>query len=74
MPIPEMKKFNLIELLKQSFDLHKNEPGAKINFQTDYDQIYAALNYVGQGWIPPTDPDFSPNIADGLDARFLFRS
>ncbi|MEW5875986.1 MAG: dockerin type I domain-containing protein [Candidatus Zixiibacteriota bacterium] len=41
------------------------------NQETDYDQMYAAIDMTAEGWIPPTTASIAANIADGYDARFL---
>lgn len=40
MPIPDLKKFDIIELLKKSFDLHKNENGVEIEFHAENDHLF----------------------------------
>ncbi len=41
--------------------------------ERDYDQLFAALDHTGDGWLPPhTDAIYIENIADGFDARFLY--
>jgi len=39
MPIPEMKKFDLVELLSQTFNLHKNEKKVSVRFETEQEHI-----------------------------------
>jgi len=39
------------------------------NGETDYDQAYCALDFSGQGWIPPAMN--ASDLADGYDTRFL---
>ena len=39
MPIPEMKIFNIVELLKNTFALHKNEDDAEVDLQVERDLI-----------------------------------
>jgi len=36
----------------------------------DYDELESAVTHTGEGWLPP--PRNAENIADGLDARYLF--
>jgi signal transduction histidine kinase len=40
MPIPEMKRFDLVELLATTFSLHKNVRNVTVNFSHDKDQIF----------------------------------
>lgn len=40
MPIPEMKKFDLTEVLTKTFNLHRNVENAKIEFAHTEDNIY----------------------------------
>jgi len=40
MPIPEMKKFDLVELLTQTFILHKNVEKASVSFAPEEEHIY----------------------------------
>ncbi len=42
------------------------------NNEFDYDQLFAAVDYSDQGWLPPPTPDLAENIADGFDTRYLF--
>ena len=39
MPIPEMKNFNIVTLLRNTFDLHKNEGDAEVDLQAEVDHI-----------------------------------
>jgi len=40
MPIPEIQKLNITQLLKQSFDLHKNDNGVSINFNDAQEDLF----------------------------------
>jgi hypothetical protein len=42
------------------------------NNEFDYDQLYAAVDYSSEGWLPPPTADLASNIADGFDTRYLF--
>ncbi len=42
------------------------------NNEFDYDQLYAAVDYSDQGWLPPPASDLATNIANGFDTRYLF--
>jgi hypothetical protein len=41
------------------------------NNEFDYDQIYSAMNFVDQGWLPPPASDLARELADGYDTRYL---
>jgi hypothetical protein len=41
------------------------------NQEIDYDQVYAAIDYTADGWIPPTTASIAEDFADGYDTRFL---
>ncbi len=38
--------------------------------ETDYDQLWSAVDQSAQGWLPP-NPAIGGNLADGYDTRFL---
>jgi len=42
------------------------------NGEHDYDQIYSAIDYSGEGWIAPSNEEAARDIANGYDTRFLF--
>ncbi len=39
------------------------------NGETDYDQLWSAVDFTGEGWLPPIP--VSQSLADGADVRFL---
>ncbi|MBD3297969.1 MAG: hypothetical protein GF341_04880 [candidate division Zixibacteria bacterium] len=41
------------------------------NGEIDYDQVYSALDFTADGWIPPTEASIATDIANGADTRFL---
>ena len=42
------------------------------NNEFDYDQLFAAVDYTDEGWLPPPASELAENIADGFDTRYLF--
>ncbi|NIP42410.1 MAG: hypothetical protein GWO41_06875 [candidate division Zixibacteria bacterium] len=42
------------------------------NAELDYDQMFAAIDHTGGGWLPPPVSTFAVDLANGYDARFLF--
>jgi hypothetical protein len=40
------------------------------NGEFDYDQLYSAIDYSAQGWLPP-NAAIATNLADGYDTRYL---
>ncbi len=40
------------------------------NRETDYDQLFSAVDHSSHGWLPP-HPVAASNLADGYDTRFL---
>jgi len=41
------------------------------NQETDYDQIYCALDHTSDGWLPPTAPSVAEDFVEGYDTRYL---
>ena len=41
------------------------------NNEIDYDQIYTAMDYTDQGWLPPPPAGLLGDLPDGYDTRFL---
>ena len=39
--------------------------------ENDYDQLFSAVDFSSQGWLPPI-VDLGGNLADGFDTHFLF--
>lgn len=39
--------------------------------EIDYDQLFTAESHTAEGFLPPPDPDFAVDIANGQDTRYL---
>jgi hypothetical protein len=50
----------------------KNKYYILSNNEFDYDQLYSAVDYSDQGWLPPPSRDLATDLADGFDTRYLF--
>jgi hypothetical protein len=49
----------------------KNKYYIMSNNEFDYDQIYSAIDFSSEGWLPPPAADLASRLARGYDTRYL---
>lgn len=49
----------------------KNKYYIMSNNEFDYDQIYSAVDFTDEGWLPPPAADLAEQLAKGYDTRYL---
>jgi hypothetical protein len=49
----------------------KNKYYILSNNEFDYDQIYSAMDFTDQGWLPAPAADLASRLAEGYDTRYL---